>query len=215
MPDAGGNEELNVLPGLQILAKGEDLGTPARVELQHFDRVAHVEVEEFIGRESVHLGKGPLFQQIVDSGAERAGAAGKLHRAPAGVGAAEAATFHGVRLKVEQRFDLFSGHSSQMLAASLILDLGAGYDTRMNVQIYTASWCRDCRAAKQFLDSHGIEYTEINVDTDPAASAEVVRRVGKRAIPQMVIDGEWFQPYAPGKGLLLEELHDRFGLVRC
>ena len=41
------------------------------------------------------------------------------------------------------------------------------------MQVYTAAWCRDCRAAKQFLDSHGIEYTEINVDLDPAASAEV------------------------------------------
>lgn len=85
----------------------------------------------------------------------------------------------------------------------------------MMIQIYSTSWCRDCRAAKQFLDSHGIPYAEINVDDDPAASAEVIRRVGKRAVPQMVIDGEWFQPYRPGKGLLLEELHERLGLVRA
>jgi glutaredoxin len=84
----------------------------------------------------------------------------------------------------------------------------------MQVEIYTAAWCRDCRAAKQFLDSHGIVYSEINVDTDHAAEAEVLRRVGKRAIPQMVIDGEWFQPYAPGRGLLYEELHRRFGIPR-
>ena len=84
----------------------------------------------------------------------------------------------------------------------------------MKVQVYTAEWCRDCRAAKQFLDSNGIEYSEINVDNDLAASAEVVRRVGKRAIPQLVIDGEWFQPYKPGKGLLLDELNERFGLVQ-
>ena len=84
----------------------------------------------------------------------------------------------------------------------------------MVVQVYTAGWCRDCRAAKQFLDAHSIAYTEINVDNDPAASDEVIRRVGKRAIPQMVIDGEWFQPYAPGRGLLLDELHKRFGIPR-
>ena len=82
----------------------------------------------------------------------------------------------------------------------------------MQVQVYTASWCRDCRAAKQFLDSHGIGYTEIDVDSDPAASAEVLRHVGKRAIPQVVIDGEWFQPYTPGRGLLIEELHKRLGI---
>jgi mycoredoxin len=84
----------------------------------------------------------------------------------------------------------------------------------MIVQVYTAGWCRDCRAAKQFLDAHGIAYSEINVDEDPAASAEVLRQVGKRAIPQMVIDGEWFQPYRAGQGLLLDELHARLGIPR-
>jgi mycoredoxin len=84
----------------------------------------------------------------------------------------------------------------------------------MVVQVYTAAWCRDCRAAKQFLESHGILYTEINVDADPAASAEVLSHVGKRAIPQLVIDGVWFQPYTPGQGLLIEELERRLGISR-
>ena len=84
----------------------------------------------------------------------------------------------------------------------------------MKVQVYTAAWCRDCRAAKQFLDSHGVEYTEINVDDDPAASDEVKRKVGKRAIPQLVIDGEWFQPYKPGRGLLYDELFQRLQIPR-
>jgi glutaredoxin len=84
----------------------------------------------------------------------------------------------------------------------------------MVVQVYTAAWCRDCRAAKQFLDSHGIRYIEINVDDDPAASNELIRHVGKRAIPQLVIDGEWFQPYKPGRGLLYDELEQRLGISR-
>jgi mycoredoxin len=84
----------------------------------------------------------------------------------------------------------------------------------MHVQVYTAGWCRDCRAAKQFLDEHRIVYTEIDIDADAAASAEVLRHVGKRAIPQMVIDGEWFQPYRPGHGLLFDELFVRLGIPR-
>lgn len=84
----------------------------------------------------------------------------------------------------------------------------------MVVQIYSSAWCRDCRAAKQFLEANGIEYSEIDIDANPAASAEVVRRTGKRAIPQMIIDGEWFQPYAPGRGLLLDELRRRLHLPR-
>jgi glutaredoxin len=84
----------------------------------------------------------------------------------------------------------------------------------MKVQIYSTFWCRDCRAAKQFLDSHGVEYTEINVDADHAASDELVRQVGKRAIPQLVIDGEWFQPYTPGRGLLYDEMYKRLNIPR-
>ena len=84
----------------------------------------------------------------------------------------------------------------------------------MNVQVYTTAWCRDCRSAKQFLDQHGVAYTEINVDADPSASAELVNRVGKRAVPQLVIDGEWFQPYKPGRGLLIDELFIRLGIPR-
>jgi mycoredoxin len=84
----------------------------------------------------------------------------------------------------------------------------------MDVHVYTSAWCRDCRAAKQFLDSHGIAYTEIDVDQDPRAAEEVMRHVGKRAIPQLVIDGQWFQPYKPGRGLLYDELHERLDIPR-
>ena len=81
--------------------------------------------------------------------------------------------------------------------------------------MYATSWCGDCRKARDFLDNHGVEYTEINIDRDPEAAAEVVRRMGKRAIPQLVIDGEWFQPYVPGRGLLVDELHQRLGIPRA
>ena len=80
--------------------------------------------------------------------------------------------------------------------------------------MYAVSWCGDCRKARDFLDDHGVEYTEIDIDRDPEAAAEVVRQVGKRAIPQLVIDGEWFQPYVPGRGLLVDELHQRLGIPR-
>lgn len=78
--------------------------------------------------------------------------------------------------------------------------------------MYATQWCRDCRMAKQFLEEHNIAYTVIDVDDDPAASAEVIEHVGKRAVPQLVIDGEWFQPYRPGQGLLYDELRQRLGI---
>ena len=84
----------------------------------------------------------------------------------------------------------------------------------MNVVMYGVTWCGDCRAARRFLDAHGIKYSEIDIDRDSAASAELVRRVGKRSVPQLVIDGEWFQPYKPGEGLLVEELCRRLGIAQ-
>jgi mycoredoxin len=83
---------------------------------------------------------------------------------------------------------------------------------RMQMLLYSATWCRDCREAKRFLEKHNIPYTEIDIEATPAAAEEVVRHVGKRAIPQFVIDGEWVQPYLPGRGFLYKEMTERLGL---
>lgn len=83
----------------------------------------------------------------------------------------------------------------------------------MELLVYSASWCPDCRTAKRFLDKHQIPYREINIENAPGAAEEVIRRTGKRAIPQFVIDGEWVQPYRPGEGFLYEEMSQRLGVV--
>jgi mycoredoxin len=84
----------------------------------------------------------------------------------------------------------------------------------MIITLYSAAWCRDCREAKRFLEKHGIAFTEIDIERTPGATDELLRNVGKRAIPQFVIDGEWVQPYRPGEGFLYEEMSERLGLVR-
>ena len=82
----------------------------------------------------------------------------------------------------------------------------------MDLLVYSASWCRDCRDAKRFLDKHKIAFKEIDIERTPGAAEEVIRHVGKRAIPQFVIDGEWVQPYRPGEGFLYEEMSARLGV---
>lgn len=84
----------------------------------------------------------------------------------------------------------------------------------MDLTLYSAGWCRDCREAKRFLETHNIAYTEIDIESTPGAVAELLVNVGKRAIPQFVIDGEWVQPYKPGKGFLYEEMSERLGVSR-
>ena len=79
--------------------------------------------------------------------------------------------------------------------------------------VYSATWCRDCRDAKRFLEKHQIAYTEIDIESVPGAAEEVVRHVGKRAIPQFVLDGKWVQPYRPGLGFLHDEMAELFGVA--
>ncbi len=85
----------------------------------------------------------------------------------------------------------------------------------MNLTLYSASWCRDCREAKRFLAEHNIPFHEIDIEKTPGAADEVLRNVGKRAIPQFVIDGRWVQPYKPGRGFLYEEMSELLGISRA
>jgi len=82
----------------------------------------------------------------------------------------------------------------------------------MALLVYSASWCRDCREAKRFLDAHSIPFTEIDIETTPGAADEVLANVGKRAIPQFVLDGKWVQPYRPGRGFSHDEMSELFGV---
>ena len=84
----------------------------------------------------------------------------------------------------------------------------------MEVTVYTAFWCPDCRTAKRFLQSHNIPFKEVDIESTPGAADEVVRQTGKRAIPQFVIDGEWVQPYTPEEGFLYEEMSKRLGIEK-
>jgi glutaredoxin len=83
----------------------------------------------------------------------------------------------------------------------------------MDLTLYSASWCRDCREAKRFLAKHSIPYKEIDIESTPGAADAVIANVGKRAIPQFVIDGKWVQPYKPGQGFLHEEMAELFGVA--
>jgi glutaredoxin len=83
----------------------------------------------------------------------------------------------------------------------------------MTITVYSAFWCPDCRAAKRFLDKHNLPYTDIDIESTPGAAEEVIKQTGKRAIPQLVIDGEWFQPYKPGEGMLYDEMAKRLGVT--
>lgn len=82
----------------------------------------------------------------------------------------------------------------------------------MDLKVYSAAWCRDCREAKRFLTKHNIPFEEVDIESTPGAVEDLDENVGKRAIPQFVIDGKWVQPYRPGRGFLHEEMAALFGV---
>lgn len=60
-----------------------------------------------------------------------------------------------------------------------------------NVEIYTTSICGFCHRAKGLLSSKGVNYTEIDVMSDPSRRAEMMQRAnGGRTVPQIFIDGK-------------------------
>jgi thioredoxin reductase (NADPH) len=76
--------------------------------------------------------------------------------------------------------------------------------------VYGASWCPDCRRAKQFLTSHRVAFTWVDLETQPDQVAEVeARNDGKRIIPTIIFpDGTFLTE--PSN----DELADKIGLSR-
>ena len=55
------------------------------------------------------------------------------------------------------------------------------------VTLYTTAICPYCVAAKNFLKSRGAAYTEVRIDTDPAACSRMMERTRRSSVPQIFI----------------------------
>jgi thioredoxin reductase (NADPH) len=57
----------------------------------------------------------------------------------------------------------------------------------MSIVIYTKDTCPYCAAAKKLLKSKGVEWTEINIATEPGRRDEMIERSGRMTVPQIFI----------------------------
>ncbi|NQU09141.1 MAG: glutaredoxin 3 [Candidatus Abyssubacteria bacterium] len=57
-----------------------------------------------------------------------------------------------------------------------------------HVTIYSGPNCPYCNMAKALLRKKGVEFEEINVELDPDAMMQVIKKTGRRTIPQIFID---------------------------
>ena len=57
------------------------------------------------------------------------------------------------------------------------------------VEVYTTRNCPYCVRAKRLLETRGVPYAEMDVSDDDELRADLVRRTGRRTVPQIFIDG--------------------------
>lgn len=55
------------------------------------------------------------------------------------------------------------------------------------VTIYTTDTCGYCKAAKEFMTSQGVQYTEVNVGRDQAKAREMIEKSGQMGVPVIVV----------------------------
>jgi len=55
------------------------------------------------------------------------------------------------------------------------------------VVMYSTSWCPYCQAARALLQSRNVSFEEIDVEAHPEQREEMIRRSGRRTVPQIFI----------------------------
>jgi glutaredoxin len=64
------------------------------------------------------------------------------------------------------------------------------------VILYGTSWCPYCAKARDFFETHGIKYTEYDIEHD-ATAEKSYREVHGRGVPVVVVADEVIQGYDP------------------
>ncbi len=66
----------------------------------------------------------------------------------------------------------------------------------LDLQVYTATWCPDCRRLERWLAEAGIPHGDVDIETVPGAAERLERETGKRAIPFILVNGtRWVRGY--------------------
>ncbi len=59
------------------------------------------------------------------------------------------------------------------------------------VTVYSATWCPDCRRAKEFLSEKGVSFKEMDIEQHPESVDIIVKARGKRVLPTLEFEGRF------------------------
>ena len=82
------------------------------------------------------------------------------------------------------------------------------------VIVYTTSWCSACRKARKYLSDNEIPFVERDIEKDPQAAAELMRKakaagISASGVPVLDIGGTLMQGFDPRRLAQLLETHKK------
>ena len=66
----------------------------------------------------------------------------------------------------------------------------------LDLQVYSATWCPDCRRLERWLADSGVKHTKVDIESVEGAAEKLEQETGKRAIPFVLVNGaRWARGY--------------------
>jgi glutaredoxin len=66
----------------------------------------------------------------------------------------------------------------------------------LDIEVYSATWCPDCRRLEAWLAGQGVVHRKVDIETTPGAAEKLEAETGKRAIPYVLVNGaRWVRGY--------------------
>jgi glutaredoxin 3 len=59
------------------------------------------------------------------------------------------------------------------------------------VLLFSTLTCSWCRRAKRYFKDRGVPFKEINIERDPEAARDIVRKTGQTGVPVIKIGSKW------------------------
>lgn len=58
------------------------------------------------------------------------------------------------------------------------------------IRLFTKSWCGWCHEARRWLETHGFDYHEVDIEANPMAAREMQRISGQSRVPTIDVGGQ-------------------------